>query len=48
MYIRSVPPAGVSLEGLVEWLLIEFQSLEAALEEQNLELQKLKETQNAS
>lgn len=47
MYIRTVPPAGLNLEGLVQWLLIEFQSLEMALEEQEVEIQKLKEFQNA-
>lgn len=47
MYVRGVPPAGVTLESLVQWLLIEFQSLEAALEEQNAEIEKLKENQDA-
>lgn len=48
MYIRSVPPDQATLEGLIQWLLIEFQALEIALEEQNTELQRLKENQNAS
>lgn len=47
MYIRSIPPAGVSVEELVQWLLIEFQAVEVALEEQDLEIQRLKEIQNA-
>lgn len=48
MYIRSTPPAGMSLEGLVEWLLLEFQSLEKAFAEQEEELGKIKEKQDAS
>lgn len=47
MYIRSIPPSGLSLEGLVEWLRLEFQSLESALAEQDEELRKVKERQDA-
>lgn len=47
MYIRGVPPAQVDMQSLVEWLLLEFQSLEAAFAEQQVELEKLKEQQNA-
>lgn len=47
MYIRSVPPEKVDLQGLVEWLLLEFQSLEQAFAEQEEELLKIKEKQNA-
>lgn len=46
MYIRGTPPAGVDLEGLVKWLLLEFRALEQAFEEQELEIQKIKEIQN--
>lgn len=47
MYIRSVPPSNLTMEGLVEWLLLEFQALEGALSEQEEEVRKLKEIQNA-
>lgn len=46
MYIRSVPPDNVDLEGLVQWLLLEFHALESAFQEQELELQKIKEKQD--
>lgn len=47
MYTRGVPPSDVTLEGLVKWLLIEFEALEQAFAEQEEELQKIKEIQNA-
>lgn len=48
MYTRGVPPAGVSIETLVEWLLIELSALETELAAINQELEVLKESQNAS
>lgn len=47
MYIRSLPPSGVTLEGLVEWLVLELHALEVAFTEQEEELQRIKEKQNA-
>lgn len=47
MYIRGTPPSNVDLQGLVEWLLLEFEALEVAFEEQRLELERVKEQQNA-
>lgn len=46
MYIRSVPPAGLSMDDLVKWLLLEFQALEETLSEQDVEIQRLKELTN--
>lgn len=44
MYIRSTPPADLSPQGLVEWLMIELLALERAMQEMQLELDALKET----
>lgn len=47
MYIRGTPPANVSIEAVLSWLLLELAALEQELNQVNEELAALKEAQNA-
>lgn len=47
MYVRGTPPANLSEEALINWLLLELLALEQELSRIDAELIILKESQNA-
>lgn len=48
MYVRGTPPANLSGDALISWLLLELAAIEQELSRVDTELTKLKESQNAA